>query len=538
MDNKNSRKKELDDFWDISELIPRNNYRFGAPKGISSVEVTANAPQKNTDNTTDSTVIKRYISSKDGTALTKRSELEETDSYSPQNSLIHNVKIFKYKTAYPYYEAFLRKAEEYIGVCGEPTEFVPFFSYVPQYDQMNEMQLKYYFWFRENAKKGEFIKTDFGYLFLYIFELLNLGDKVDTKSSQYILMSLWNAYSSEFPVITTKLADWICDFSMLHRLSPPVNISSDIIRKTVSLKEFYISIPRDDLQRSAEILLRYCSSYDYRASKFYTDANKALFDRHIIGALTIAIRYYSKDGNILSGLDTGDSTVTRDVFAGALCTAAQKYRIEVSYCSFSRSNELRFLVGDIIKYSENKLRAYIGIKSKMTVYSLSVELREMLDNYFSTSLPAARKAKQAPKRQEYDVLYDLPIKPLSLSDAARIEANSWETTKDLISAFEEDASVQEESFCFNIPSTVTNNEPDNKKEAEDVFSQYRAAITNLIDGNGFAIFELAAALGKMPDAVVDAINEIAYDSFGDLLIEDDGMGGYTVIEDYIEYFKK
>ena len=70
----------------------------------------------------------------------------------------------------------------------------------------------------------------------------------------------------------------------------------------------------------------------------------------------------------------------------------------------------------------------------------------------------------------------------------------------------------------------------------DAFEKYRSAIVELVNGKPSAIHRLAAAMGKLPDALVDEINEIAYDILGDLLIEDDGMGTYSVIEDYKEYF--
>lgn len=534
MDNNRSRKDELDAFWNISELVPQKEIRFSRPRSVESVEVTDSSKAVSSIESTD-TVIKRYIPTKGSSELTKRPPLDEVGAYCPVNSLIHKVTIFKYRPTYAYYDSFLKDAVKWVDANGVEADFVPFFSYVPQYDQMNSAQLKYYLWFRQNIRNGVYIKTDFGYLFLYIFELLNLGDRLDVKRSQYILMSLWNEYTSSFPSITAKLADWICDFSLLHKLPPPMNISSSIIKKVVSLKEFYISIPKDDPEECARILLRYCTSYDHHTSKFYTDANKGLFDAHIPSALKIAIEYYSKDGNILSGYDLGDSTVTRDVYAGAVCTWEQKYRIEVSYCSFSRSNELRFLVGDIIKYCENKLRAHIGVKSRMTVYSLSNELRVLLDNYFAEHLPVSRKSRQPVKRQEYDILYDVPKKPLSLTDAARIESSSWDTTRELVTAFED------EPFDIELPTDndtqceVLNTE--NEATDNDSFLPYRATVMKLIDGDSTAISRLAAELGKLPDAIVDTINEIAFDSFGDLLIEDDGMGNYTVIEDYIEYFK-
>ena len=225
--------------------------------------------------------------------------------------------------------------------------------------------------------------------------------------------------------------------------------------------------------------------------------------------------------------------VARDVFAGAVCVAEQKFRIEVSYCSFSRSNELRFLVGDIVKYSENKLRAYIGIKSRMTVYSIGTELRRLLDEYFYVSLPASKKHRQVQKKQEYEKLYDVPQRPLSLSEAAKIEAGSWETTKELVTAFEEETSDETLNDICDDKGQNNSRQSDN----DDCFHIYRKAILELIDGKASAIYDLASALGRLPDAVVDSINEIAFDSFGDTLIEDDGMGNYTVIEDYIEYFR-
>ena len=37
----------------------------------------------------------------------------------------------------------------------------------------------------------------------------------------------------------------------------------------------------------------------------------------------------------------------------------------------------------------------------------------------------------------------------------------------------------------------------------------------------------------MPDALADEINALTADGeIGDIILEDDGMGGYTVIEDY------
>ena len=170
----------------------------------------------------------------------------------------------------------------------------------------------------------------------------------------------------------------------------------------------------------------------------------------------------------------------------------------------------------------------------MTVYSLSTELRGLIDNYFGQSLPQKRQAKSVIEKHDYDTLYDIPKKPLSLSNAAKIEKISWNTTNELVGALEEENEVQVQSEkavkLEEAPVEFT------EKRNNDAFAQYRNIISATINGDKNAIKTFAKGQGKMADSVVEAINEIAYEVFGDLLVEDDGMGNYTVIEDYRNHF--
>ena len=239
---------------------------------------------------------------------------------------------------------------------------------------------------------------------------------------------------------------------------------------------------------------------------------------------------------MLSELTFGDSRVERDVYAGAVCVSDEKYKIKVEYCSFSRANELRFLVGDIIKYCENKLRAYMGIKSRLTVYSVPVELRAVLDRYFELNMPHEKPSKKRrEEKHEYDVLYDLPQKKLSLSDAATIELSSWETTRELVDAFggAPEKIAQEAVLSASEPDLT----PSAVIDAPCGFDAYRALLKRLAAGQAGAVAEYARGLGKMPDAVADEINEAAFDEIGDAVIEDDGNGGYAIIEDYRYLFE-
>ncbi|MBQ8331786.1 MAG: TerB N-terminal domain-containing protein [Clostridia bacterium] len=541
-DENNRKKAELDSFWDISSLIPKRSFSFGIPVDTSPKEIRGEQGAPNGGgSSSDGTVITRYIPphSPDGGLSRVREEFEPEVSYAPEDSLIHRVILKRKKSAYQYYQEFMADALRFLDRRGDPCDCVSYFSYVPQYNQLNKAQLSYYFWFRDSVGRGSFPKTDYSYILLYIYELINLGDRLDVKESQRRLTALWREYHTSFPSLSGKLADWICDFSLIHRLPPPTEGGRELAEKVLALKEFYIAMPRGDERGCARSLLHFCTSYDFRGSKFYAGEHEALFDTHIFEALVRAVRYYSADGRLLSGISFNDCRLERDAYAGALCTAETRYRIEVEYCSFSRSNELRFLVGDIIKYSENKLRNHIGVKSKMTVYSLPNEVRDLLDAYFAEVLPS-RRIKAAKEPAPYEALYEVPAKPLSLSDAARIERESWNTTYELIEAFEEVPVLlppSEDTVAEPKRESEVSARTEEGNELRRCLGARWQMLRRLSLGDSSALIEEAREKGKMPDSLAEEINELAFEVLGDVLIES-ADGSYRIIEDYIELLEE
>ena len=258
----------------------------------------------------------------------KEGEFSVVDEYEPKNSLLHRVVIKRQKTLYPYYQGFLRDALRLRDTEGKECPKVSYFSYVPQYDQLSEEQLRFYLYFRSEARKGNFLSVDYSYLLLYIYELLNLGERQDTQEAQGMLMRLWNAYSEAHPALEGKLADWICDFSLVHRLPPPEEGGTRLLRKVRALKEFYIAMPDGDREGCARSLLRFCTSYDYRGSKFATEENLPLFEKYVFGSVLQAVSYFSEGDRLLGALSFEDSTLARDAYAGALTVSEEKTKLQ------------------------------------------------------------------------------------------------------------------------------------------------------------------------------------------------------------------
>ena len=646
-----NRKKEIDDFWDVDKLLPERAIRRTpppprpAPTAVE-VELTAAQPVREASvkatpqpvtaapltvfareegSTRSAGEYDRPIPSPQPAPTTnpnpnpdsrpavqgaadttryvpsyKRNESKNTEpltAYQPDGVLLHSVKIYGWQAGYHYFDSFVEDALRYDGMKPPKTaEKVSFFSYFPQYTQLNRRSEAWYLYWRAYVRQGQYLDTDYAYVLLYLFEQINLPvhEPAEAMERRDAMAKIWMAYRKPFPQLDHYMCEWLCDYCLIHELTAPVDLLSpalDLIIQESRLKEFYLSaavrLPEGDetapvgkadptALRTARILMRHCCQYDYRKSKFAGGEHKELFDSTIPAAVAHVLPLLLGANGQKPAVTMLDSTVTRDAYTGALCSYRNKRKIEVSYTSFSRSHELRFLMGDMVKHVENRLRGWIGVRSKLSVMSLPLPLRDALDAYLNPLEPpksAVPVKKKEEPRPAYEALYDLPRKAVSLEDAAAIEADSWETTRILVEAFEvADGAANEvavdtandvptsgnevargandvrraSSGNDVAPAAQTEENGENGKNAvnikpaltaergeDSLLAPYAPFIKAALDGDSAALRAAAKGLGKMPDALADEINALTADGeIGDIILEDDGMGGYTVIEDY------
>ena len=601
------RKREIDDFWDVEKLLPDRPARRTPPprrEAPAAVEVEL-APRKSVPSGEASprtaeqpvaaaplTVTARGETPADGsgsgeTEATryipphKRGEGSNAApllDYQPDGVLLHRVKVYGWQAGYHYFDSFVEDALRYDGMKPPKTaEKATFFSYFPQYTQLSRRAEGWYLFWREYVRQGQYPDTDYAYILLYLFELINLpvAEPAEARARRDAMAKVWVAYRKAYPQLDHYMCEWLCDYCLIHGLTAPVDLLApalDTIISEARLKEFYLSaavrLPEgeeasDTALATAGILMRHCCQYDYRKSKFAGGEHKALFDKTIPAAVAHALPLLLGANGQKPAMTMLESTVTRDAFVGALCSYRNKRKIEVAYTSFSRSHELRFLMGDMVKHVENRLRSWIGVRSRLSVMSLPVPLRDVLDAYLNplepprSALPAKKKEVERPA---YEALYDLPRKAVSLEDAAAIEADSWETTRILVEAFEgegnhqekpaesvpaaEQTSVKETPAApavsvdptptvapVSAPACVA--DESTASSADSPLTPYAPFIRAALDGDSAALRAAAKSLGKMPDALADEINALTADGeIGDIILEDDGMGGYTVIEEY------
>lgn len=570
--NDRSESREKDDFWDIDMLLPRRKTPPRRAEGATEPTEILIEPIGNCANTEkdgeigDSplnlnpaegeVVVRHFVPPHTQSSAMTTFDRSPIISYESDEGLIHRVKVYPWSSRYHYYRDFTADAVRYLS--REPKKDVlydkpiRYFSYVPQYSQLTDEQLEYYFYWRREFRKGNTVEIDDSYLYLYIYEILNTaGYETDSEEGLRMLYRLFFTYGKENPRLSHLLSEWIVDYSLIFQLSVPddVRSSSDFHRTYAStLKEFYISAKGSAIERYAEILIRYASAYDYRKSHFYKGENCAYFDRYLKGALGAVIQQYSRGDHLFVKAGMKDSHMVRNAFEEALCSHRIRYRIEIDYASFSRSNEIRYFVSDVLKYTENRLRAFLGIKSRLTVYSLSTDVRQCIDRYCDESFPqrnGAESSRKDSERPSYEKLYDLPKAPLSVVRAAEIEEESWETTERLIEAFSEGENEPEgisfvqgtESDTLHTTTEMGSEENGEVNGLPSILGSLYPYAYAVYAGDRVAAKRIVMECGKVEEMIIDEINERVSDALGDILIlESDEW--YCVIEEYRSFFNE
>jgi hypothetical protein len=210
-----------------------------------------------------------------------------------------------------------------------------------------------------------------------------------------------------------------------------------------------------------------------------------------------------------------------------------KCRLEIEYVPLTKAENLRCYVTAAVRYTENKLRALMGVKSRLSVKDLPDEYKRILDYYFDSLFAKVNRERIRAEKPEYEKLYDAQNEVLSFEGADEIERESWGTTARLVSENEDDV----------ITSALEVEGPTERREDVPLDSECALDLLELrfvkaIKESDIAeIKKISSERGVMPDAFAEAINEKTSENFGDVII--DGVyPDMCLIEDYEEDIEK
>lgn len=523
-----------DDFWEIDEKYKRKPTRSSTPYKRSSTEAH--------DIISDGHVSYGEKIPRDIPYQKKEKHL--IFEYSTDNIFINRVKITSYANKDKEPSLFMRERAAILERHGQKCEKASFFSLSPRYSQLTKNQLQYYLWWRENIRNSIFLPCDPSYISLYINELTAIGsnenprDSVNQLSKLFFYLTDEQYFGTKFKLIRNLL-----DMCLRYNIDFPIKDTDSTLSFVTECdiaKELLCTLSESTRHTYASVAINNISIYSYKKSKYYV-GNEDIFNTHIKNAIQHVFdddKAYKEIANAASG---AFSTLlySKKLFSDLTTTGVPPLFAQVSYYPI---NCISGIITNAVRYTENKLREVLHIRPKLAISELPDNIQKSIDRYFIKNSEHFPKIHQKSKEREiqreipeYERLYDLPKTELSLENAALIEKSSWETTFKLTEAFscdDEDVQIKEESVETPILKDIS----DVQNENDDIKTKlrnYMGFINACNNSNMQTMLEEAKKLNMNTSEITDAINEIALEYIGDILIEEND-GEFSIIEDYKE----
>lgn len=510
-----SRNFSDDDFRDIENLIPKKH-------------ITP-ARQTNTDT---SAVYLEFGEDIPRTGLNfnpsvAQSAVTKEYTYEPENSLIKLITVRPRLSPARFYADFVADAKKYLHMHGKECAPVPFPAYIPEYRSMKKAQLDYYLYFRDAVKEGNKLDTPQSYILLLLFEIINLPKEIPPAEGAMLMYRLWKMYRQEYPRLDTYIPEWLCDYSMIHRIPLPQVALKDaaLLAELSDFPEFYLNTLRCDRYT----LLCKTAGYTPNGDGKYPETDEYLKE-HMISAIDcVSLKKLGRKFTPEDYLTL--TTGARTAYRSALCSYDNNALISYTYRSFSKKNVSMQNLADCVRYAENRVRAYLSIRSRLKCPGLDSYEKEIIDEYFDEYLPIVRKRYTSVAATSYsgenDYLYEPESYGISFEAAKTIEKNSWKATAMLEDAFALEEETKEE--VGPAPSV-----PENVHEDDGALGALELEFLRLLfEDKSAEASAFARENGIMPEALAEKINVYAFDILGDSVI-DSTDGTLAVIEDYKE----
>jgi hypothetical protein len=214
-----------------------------------------------------------------------------------------------------------------------------------------------------------------------------------------------------------------------------------------------------------------------------------------------------------------------------------KCRLRLEYTPLSQDAKLRAIVTASVRYTENKLRAFLGVKSRLAIKDFPDEYKRLIDGYFDYLVSSHKSKTKKENVPEYESQYDAPKADLSISGADEIERDSWQVTARLVGDIEceEDAldilatKQANEHISNELPNYKDEEEQVNQEDCYNLKKDHIQLIKEIMQGRVPA-YDLEAS------EKINEINEAFAEHFGDVIIEVE-LDEYKIIDDYLEEVK-
>ena len=226
-----------------------------------------------------------------------------------------------------------------------------FKSYFPTYNAMSDRQLRGYFTWRAQVRRGTVEETSTSFAFLYLYELIcgiGVDDPLDGFNK---IKAFWDAYRAFEPGIDRFARVWLQDYAVFHRLDPKllrdsktvmfdnalielrraardlVPAPSDQTPKRRKTSEPTLPLPPDEVREERLMAaINALSTYNLSSSRLDRSHHRDL--RHVACAVYVRMaRYYDthRKTGIVASLFGEETAMPYTMFASAVFFAPERH---------------------------------------------------------------------------------------------------------------------------------------------------------------------------------------------------------------------
>ena len=373
----------------------------------------------------------------------------------------------------------------------------------PVYAAMSNSQLRTFFTWRTDVRRGRYYETDKPYVLLYCYELLNkIGVKTSVEAFDKLL-EVWENCRGFAPYLNALMPRWLKDFYAFNDVTekyPEINDVPELLaengseRNTSAFSEV-TEIEAGNYSGKLDFLAEN-SAYDIKGSIFYSEQTKPLLDAACEAALNALDGYFAARDIELSELVCGklkkdyswipfkDAIVnldTADGFRPVAVSVSERYCIKrgepaLELFDFSPS---RGFIGYLLKSVEAELRIKTGFNRRIApkLQMLQNDLKNRTKLMEATSeaeffalipgavdeyclkngiRPAEKQRKQSSGKEDEYAGYTAPKVEIDVTKLDEIRSNSEVMAKKLI--IDEEAETDVSDTAEQIAAQVGDDE--------------------------------------------------------------------------------
>lgn len=281
-------------------------------------------------------------------------------------------------------ERFLAEMVKYQDVTREKTDYVQYRQFWPTYQTMTHAQKYWYFYWRTEVRKGNYLDTGLSYIYVYIYELISLIGEKTPQDCYDRLIRVWGAYREIYPNLDNYLYDWTFDFCEIHGLEYSIRIDKNLkyFRKRFMIDKLIYEQENSKYADLTFYTIDAICNYSISRSRFY-NLHRTIIEEAIPKAVALADAIYkNREGKGIFERHNIHREKKHEYFAYISSLSTDQYKkLEFAYKPYSTDMEFVQNIYEIARITQNTIMCLFGVGKNIGKIGLDISVSTLIESY-------------------------------------------------------------------------------------------------------------------------------------------------------------